>query len=182
MYQSATEASTGIAPADCAPSTSSGTPVARLISASGSTCPLSQSTCESAIRLVRGVTSSRIARSDSAAGLSINLACLIRAPEASRGIERPGCSASVVTTSSSGPRRRPLMTMLQPSVVEAVSSMLSAGTPISDPIRARSSVSAGAPDSHVLTAPRPRSSATACAACIASTVRRERGPTEPAFR
>src|SRR5258706_8269303 len=60
VYQSATDASTGMAPTDCAPSTRRGRPVTRLMSASGRTWPLSHNTLESAPSRYDGVTSALI--------------------------------------------------------------------------------------------------------------------------
>ena len=55
MRKSSPPASTGIAPTDCAPSTSIGTPVCSRSSCTGRTRPLVQSTCEIASSRVRGV-------------------------------------------------------------------------------------------------------------------------------
>ena len=103
------------------------------------------------------------------------------APDASNGISRPGCSASVVITSSSGVRRNPVTTMLQPSVVEVVRMTLSAGTWMSAATRCVAAVAVAEAFSHTLAVPRPRVRAAASSACIVSNVRRESGPTEPAF-
>ena len=72
--------------------------------------------------------------------------------------------------------------MLQPSVVEVVSSSLSTETPIWAAIRSRSFSSVANAASQTLAAPRPPASAAASAACMASKVWRESGPTEPALR
>ena len=114
MRKSRPAASTGIAPTDCAPSTSTGIPVSSRSSRTGSTRPVVQSTCDSASSRVRGVTAARIA---SGSG------CDDDDPGAG-GAERPSrpkCSSVVVTISSSGPRPSPASTMLQPSVVLDVS-------------------------------------------------------------
>ena len=60
--------------------------------------------------------------------------------EASSAPSSPKCSVSVVTTSSSGRRRSPDRTMLQPSVVDVVSATFSGGTQIvaARPARTRS--------------------------------------------
>jgi hypothetical protein len=130
--------STGIVPAACAPSASTGTPRPES-SRIGSTAPVSHETCERAISFVRGLSSASSAASASRAGRSRIAAARIVAPEATSPPKRPGCSESVVTTSSPGPMPRPETTTLQPSVVEAVSATHSAGAPTSAARRARSS-------------------------------------------
>ena len=60
------------------------------------------------------------------------------APDATSPPKSPGCSESVVTTSSPGPIPSPRRTMLQPSVVEPVSATCSGGAPIRPARAARS--------------------------------------------
>ena len=60
VRKSRPSAPAGIAPTDWAPSASTGTPLRSRSSASGSTAPVVQSTCDVAISLVRGVTAARI--------------------------------------------------------------------------------------------------------------------------
>ena len=61
----------GSTPTDCAPSTRIGRPVRLLQLVQGSTWPVVQRTCESAIRRVRGPTSARIASASGAATTTI---------------------------------------------------------------------------------------------------------------
>ena len=131
---------------------------------------------------VAGVTSPVIASSASLAGISVTRAFLITAPDASSGSSRPGCSPSVVTTSSSGPSWSPLTTRLQPSVVDVVSRIFSAGTLMSAATLARSAVSSDMLSSKAAIEPRPCARPWDWTACMASAVRRDSGPTEPAFR
>ena len=88
-------ASTGIAPTDCAPSTSTGTPVSCRSSSTGSTRPVVQITWDNASRRVRGVTAARMASGSGAT-------TTIRAPETESAPSMPKCSSVVVTISSSG--------------------------------------------------------------------------------
>ena len=62
-----------------------------------------------------------------AAGRSRIGAIRTSAPEATSPPKRPGCSESVVTTSSPGAIPSPASTMLQPSVVAVVSAIDSSG-------------------------------------------------------
>ena len=112
--------STGMAPTDCAPSTSSGTPVSALIASTGRRWPVIQDTCESATSRVRGPTSASTAASASSAVRPRVAATRTRAPETCSGPSNPKCSSSVVTISSPGSRRSPESTIWQPIVVDAV--------------------------------------------------------------
>ncbi len=90
----------GSAPTDWAPSASTGTPLCSLISASGSTAPVVQSTDEVAISRVRGVTAARIASGSGGTTTTV-------AADAPIGPSSPKCSSVVVTTSSPGARPKP---------------------------------------------------------------------------
>ena len=81
----ASPTSTGIAPTDWAPSTSTGRPVVRLSSCTGITWPVVQSTCESASKRVRGVTWDRISSSAFATGRAATSATRTVAPETCSG-------------------------------------------------------------------------------------------------
>ena len=175
VRKSSPPASTGIAPTDCAPSTSTGTPVCSRSSRTGSTRPVVQSTCESASRRVRGVTAARIASGSASTTTT-------RAPLACRGPSRPKCSSRVVTISSSGPSSSPARTMLQPSVVEPVSDTCSAGTPTSDPSAVRASARNPSIRSKYSFPKRPCSSSVSSWARTASAVGWAIGPNVPAFR
>ena len=92
-----------MAPADCAPSTSTGTPLSRRSSSTGKRLPVIQHTCERAISRVLGVTASSSTGSDSSGASSRTGTTRTCAVDAASAPSSPKCSPSVVTTSSSGP-------------------------------------------------------------------------------
>ena len=95
-----------------------------LSSWTGKIWPVVQRTCETATSRVRDVTAAAI--SSHSGGTTIT-----RAPDTWSGPSKPKCSSLVVTTSSPGSRSSAARTILQPSVVEAVSATCSASTPTS---------------------------------------------------
>ena len=74
------------------------------------------------------------------------------------------------------------MTRLQPSVVEVVSRTFSAGTLMSAARLSRSAVSFAMLSSNAAIEPRPWARPWDWTASMAAAVRRDSGPTEPAFR
>ncbi len=119
--------SSGIAPIDWAPSTSSVAPTAcaaAAISGSGSTSPVVHSTCEIATMRVAGP----IAATTSGAGTA-RTTTPWRWASSSSGPSRPGCSSVVVTTSPPPDQSRPAHTSPMPCVVDDVSATSSSGAP-----------------------------------------------------
>ena len=157
-------------------------PVAARSSASGSTCPVDQMTCESASRRVREVISALISSAASAAGLPETLAMRTVAPVAPSGPSMPKCSASVTTTSSPGRRPRPAKTMLQPWPVEVVSARFVAGTPKAAASLRFTPVRSVSNPSKISLPERPSADSRAIAACCAATVASCNGPKVPALR
>ena len=104
------------------------------------------------------------------------------APEATRPPKSPGCSESVVTTSSPGPIPSPPIAMLHPSVVDVVSATHPFPAPMSPANASRSRSRSASACSKYGRLERPSSSSRRWTASIASTVARGSGPNVPAFR
>src|SRR5688572_10632641 len=171
-----------MAPADCAPSTSSGSPVSALSASIGRTFPVTHDTCESASSRVFGPTAeSRASRASSCDRRHV-AATRTRAPDAWSGPSRPKCSSSVVTISSSGSNRSPERTIWQPVVVDAVTAMWSEVVPRNTASRSRTRALVSMRLSKYGLPLRPCSSSSAVCALTASMVSRASGPNVPALR
>ena len=131
---------------------------------------------------VRGVTCARITSSASDVGRVVTSATRTRAGLAPSGASSPGCSASVVTTSSPSTRPSPHRTMLHPSVVELVSAIRSGVVPTAAASRVRTCARRAITLANQALPPRPSSWSRRARSSIAAIVARDSGPSVPAFR
>ena len=150
-------------------------PVSSRNSRTGNTRPVVQRTCDNASRRVRKVTAARIASGSGATTTTF-------ARDAASAPRRPKCSSVVVMISSLEPSSSPERTMLQPSVVLAVSAMWSGSAETSEPTRARTCSRSSIARAKYDTPLRPSATFRSSSLRMASKVGAAIGPNVPAFR
>ncbi len=191
-YKSAPSSSNlnGIAPAACAPSTTTSAPrswAIAAIRAIGRTAPVVHRTCEMATRRVPGVIAASNAAmvrssSPSSPASTKTISAPVRWRRAYNGPTPPACSWAVVTTRPPVRQSGSCVAAFIASVVEWVSPTAATSVPRTAATPARASAMRASVSVRSSGWPRPRSRSWSAISAMAAAVSAGSGPTDPVAR